>query len=122
MRLMNKETFLECCMHEGRAFIKNFELYYDDPILKLSKKLDESYKSIIETKILSNKSYEINIFNLMDWFFTAAAVPEDFMEHPSSVKLKAYGDFVINLLYGEKTKDALNHAIKKNITYQINKN
>lgn len=39
MRLMNKETFLECCMHEGRAFIKNFELYYDDPILKLSKEI-----------------------------------------------------------------------------------
>lgn len=44
MKLMNEVTFFECCMHEGRAFIKNFELYYDDPISNenLVKKLDES--------------------------------------------------------------------------------
>ena len=117
MRLMNLETFKGFCYEQGMDFIRNFELYYDDPITNEDslKKLNSIYKSILETRVVDENN--INIFNLMDWFISVDNRIEEYMKQPSKIKIKTYGDFVINLLYGEQLEVALRHAIEKNITY-----
>ncbi len=118
MRLMDKEIFRVFCHEQGMAFIRNFELYYDDPIANENswKELHSIYKSIMETRILGKESNHIDALHLIDWFFKADYDLESVMKQPSYRKRKTYGDFVINLLYGEKMEEAFNHAIKKNIT------
>lgn len=114
MRLMDLENFREFCKNQGINFIKNFELYYDDLNEKALVELNLIYKSIIETKAIK---YNINAFNLIDWFFKAGSNPYDFMKQPSSIKIRTYGDFIINLLYGEEIELSLRQAIEKNIIY-----
>ena len=116
MKLMSLETFKGFCYEQGMEFIRNFELYYDDPALNEDslKEMNSIYKSILETRVGENN---VNVFNLMDWFFSVDNRIEEFMKHPSQIKVKTYGDFVINLLYGEQLETALRHAIEKNITY-----
>ena len=97
MRLMNLETFKGFCYEQGMDFIRNFELYYDDPIINEDslKKLNSIYKSILETRVEENN---VNVFNLMDWFISVDNRIEEYMKQPSKIKIKTYGDFVINLL------------------------
>ena len=116
MRLMSLETFKGFCHEQGMEFIRNFELYYDDPVLNENSliEMNSIYKSILETRTDENN---INIFNLMDCFLSAGRRIEEYMKQPSTIKIKTYGDFVINLLYGEQLETALRHAIEKNITY-----
>lgn len=116
---MSIETFKSFCHDQGINFIKNFELYYDDPISNENslKELNLIYKSILETEVIRNDSSNMSSFNLIDWFFKADYNEDIYMKQPSSIKRKTYEDFVINLLYGENIKVALSHAIEKNITY-----
>ena len=108
---MSRNDAISKCASLGKMFIKHFDKIYKEPnntdvITHWASEMSDWYKEIREIRLKQNLK-PILKGNLRDWFFTACALPEDFMENPSDDELEKYDEFVNNLIMNDNVYESL---------------
>ena len=95
----------------GPLFIQHFEKIYDEPdsnaVNSWIKEMANKWYNKIRSYKLKETNRPILFGDLRDWFFTACALPKDFMKNPTNEKLEAYDKFVNYLSVGQEVRQAL---------------
>ena len=109
---LEKADAINNCSILGELFIFFFEQIYDSKgnVSQNIYRMQTIYNNVNNIQLKGGK--KLLFSNLMDWFFTACANPDDFMEEPSEDKIEAY-DNLIRALANKDTSvlDALKKVV-----------
>jgi len=114
---------MDVCIFNGIKFIKYFSMIYLD--FESSKKegiinkMQDMFDDISSIKLKeTNRIIESNY--LIDSFFSAGAVPSDFMINPTDLQAQTYDYFMFNVLENKDIRMSLNKVIN-NISIEYDK-
>lgn len=95
---------MDRCYENGKVFIEHFDKIYKEPnsqaVNHWKKEMATRWK-YVKSILLKTTNKPILDGELRDWFFTAAANPQDFMKNPTQDELEAYDKFVSRLIEGK---------------------
>lgn len=109
-KILGQTEAIEQCISMGKKFIfffdKLFQKQKDLSLKDCITEMEELYLKASNIK-LSTADSPLLFGQLHDWFFTAGATPEDFMERPTYYEQKQYYDFEIALIGCKNVSTAL---------------
>lgn len=116
---LSRADAMERCISLGRKFIEHFNKIYHNldstTVHHWLKEMQNWYDEVKSIKLKSTNDYILN-GNLRDWFFTAGANPEDYMENANNDELKMYDKFVTELIYNKNLETAFKNTFNKLVT------
>ena len=116
----SRQKSIDVCWTLGIQFIKHFDkIYHNSTSQNVNhwiSEMDAWYKKVKSIKLKSNNK-ELLMGDLRDHFFTACALPEDYMTNPDYKEEKAYDTFVENLIRNNDIRLSLiiSKVIKPNV-------
>lgn len=107
---LSRSDAMERCISLGKKFIEHFDKIYKDPncqaVNHWTSEMQGWLNNVREIKLKTTNKTLLD-GNLRDWFFTAGALPEDFMTNAIYEELEAYDKFVNLILNGKTIIEAL---------------
>ena len=115
---LSRTDAIDRCISLGKNFIEHFDKIYNNPDSEAfnhwAKEMKGWLNQVKEIKLKPKNNYILK-GQLRDWFFTAGAVPEDFMLNPTDKEIQMYDNFCEELLSGKDIYEVLNELFKSNI-------
>lgn len=112
---ISRNDAINRCVPLGKRFIQHFDKIYHNPKNEaVNHWCNEMQNWLNIVSSIKMKPYGKPIFNgdLRDWFFTAGASPEDFMNNSDYDEEKAYDDFVTYLINTKDVKESIDKMLK----------
>lgn len=108
--VLSRTDAMDRCISLGKKFIQHFDKIYKHPEsdarIHWMTEMESWYKKVKEIKLKQSNDYILS-GELRDWFFTAGANPQDFMQNPTNEELKIYDNFTNKLISGNNIQTAL---------------
>lgn len=103
---ISKSEAMDKCLSLGKQFIEHYhKVYLEGPDSRDFQhhchEMQTWYNSVRSIK-LKNTNRGLTPVNLIDWFFTVGAIPEDFLD--TDDEIDSYNKFIIELLHDSDSK------------------
>ena len=105
---------MDRCISLGKKFIEHFDKIYKNPksrdVNHWINEMNAWFQKVKEIKLKESNKPILN-GNLRDWFFTAGANPQDFMNNPTYKECEDYDKFTEEILKGKNITSSLKNCL-----------
>lgn len=117
MKKYYKVDAMDVCIKKGKEFISLYEKASGDNVWSSRSKLVEDMIDIyttIQNIIIKETNEPLSHEQMVDWFFTAGALVEDFLEVPNQKTIARYKALIKNILSSKDGQASITKHFVKN--------
>lgn len=111
---LSRSDAMDRCISLGKKFIEHFDKIYKNPksrdVNHWINEMNAWFQKVKEIKLKESNKPILN-GNLRDWFFTAGANPQDFMNNPTYKECEDYDKFTEEILKGKNITSSLKNCL-----------
>lgn len=95
--MIKKVDAMDYCIVQGEKYIHLFDEFYKTKDKKILVEMNHVLNNV-KNLVIEETQNKILLINLIDWFFTAGTNPEDLINDCEYTELKAYDEFIKNII------------------------
>lgn len=95
--MIKKVDAIDYCIVQGEKYIHLFDLFYKTQDKKILNEMNRILNNV-KNLVIEETQDKILLINLIDWFFTAGTNPEELIDNCGYAELKAYDEFIKNII------------------------